>query len=231
MWLRYAPWRVSCGRCGVRVEQVSWAAHGSTFTAPLEEMAAYLAQVTERATATRLVGISWPAVGGIVERVVARRLDATRLARLRRVGVDEFSYRKRHHYLSVVVDHDRRRVVWAGPGRKAERLEQFFDRLGPAGCARIELVTADLAASYDKPLRARVPQARVVYDDERDGRGDQHQAPGHRAARPRVSLARPAHLDALSLLWRHRTDSTPTHTTSRRLSCRRVEQRHPYYTR
>jgi len=127
-------------------------------------MAAYLAQVTDRTTASRLVGISWPAVGGIVERMVARRLDATRLARLRRIGVDEFSCRKRHHYLTVVVDHDRRRVVWAGPGRKAETLEQFFDRLGPAGCARIELVTADLAASYGKALRARVPQARVIYD-------------------------------------------------------------------
>lgn len=51
-----------------------------------------------------------------------------------------------------------------GPGRKAETLEQFFDRLEPAGCACIELVTADLAASYGKVLRAGVPQARVVYD-------------------------------------------------------------------
>ena len=64
----------------------------------------------------------------------------------------------------MVVDHDRRRVVWAGPGREAETLEQFFDRLGLAGCARVELVTADLAASYGRVLRACVPQARVVYD-------------------------------------------------------------------
>ena len=164
VWLRYAPWRVSCGRCGVRVEQVSWAANGSAFTTPLEELTAYLAQVTDRTTVSRLVGISWPAVGGIVERVVARRLDSTRLVGLRRIGVDEFSYRKRHHYLTVVVDHDRRQVVWAGPGRSSETLEAFFDRLGPAGCARIELVTADLAASYQKAVRARVPQARVVFD-------------------------------------------------------------------
>ena len=26
VWVRYAPWRVSCRRCGVRVEEVSWAA-------------------------------------------------------------------------------------------------------------------------------------------------------------------------------------------------------------
>ena len=49
VWLQYASrGGYRCGHCGVRVEQVSWAAHGSTFTAQFEEMAAYLAQVTER---------------------------------------------------------------------------------------------------------------------------------------------------------------------------------------
>ena len=89
MWLRYAPWRVSCRQCGVRVERVPWTAGNSVFTAPLEELAAYLAQVTDRTTVSRLLGISWPAVGSIVERVVARRQDPGRLAGLRRIGIDK----------------------------------------------------------------------------------------------------------------------------------------------
>ena len=162
--LQYSPWRVSCRRCGVRVERVSWATGSSVFTAALEELAAYLAQMTDRTTVSRVLGVSWQAVGNIVERVVSQRLDAGRFENLRRIGIDEFSYRKRHHYLTVVVDHDRRRVVWAGKGRSAKTLEGFFDRLGPAGCARLELVTVDLAASWQKALRARAPQARVVFD-------------------------------------------------------------------
>ena len=47
----------------------------SVFTAAFEESAAYLAQVTDRTPVSRLLGISWVAVGNIVERVVARRLD------------------------------------------------------------------------------------------------------------------------------------------------------------
>ena len=39
VWLQYAPWRVSCRQCGVRVERVSWAVGNSAFTAPLEECA------------------------------------------------------------------------------------------------------------------------------------------------------------------------------------------------
>ena len=124
----------------------------------------YLAQVTDRTAVSRLLGISWVTVGSIVERVVARRLDGARFAKLRRIGVDEFSYRKRHRYLTIVVDHDERRVVWAGRGRSAETLGAFFEQLGPGGCARIELVTADLASSWQKALRAWVPHARVVFD-------------------------------------------------------------------
>ncbi len=164
-WLRYAPWRVSCRRCrGVKVEQVPWASGSSVFTSGFEELAAYLAQVTDRTAVSRLLGISWVTVGSIVERVVARRLDGARFAKLRRIGVDEFSYRKRHRYLTIVVDHDERRVVWAGRGRSAETLGAFFEQLGPGGCARIELVTADLASSWQKALRAWVPHARVVFD-------------------------------------------------------------------
>ena len=53
-WLRYAPWRVSCRRCrGVKVEQVPWASGTSVFTSGFEELAAYLAQVTDRTAVKR----------------------------------------------------------------------------------------------------------------------------------------------------------------------------------
>ncbi len=114
IWLAYAPRRVDCPRCGVRVEEVPWAAPASRFTNDFDEMVAYLAQVTDKTKVTELMGISWMTVGSIVERIVSERLDPERLENLRRIGIDEFSYRKRHRYITVVVDHDRGRVIWAG---------------------------------------------------------------------------------------------------------------------
>ncbi len=35
----------------------------------------------------------------------------------RRIGIDEISYKRHHRYLTVVVDHDSGRLVWAAPGR------------------------------------------------------------------------------------------------------------------
>jgi transposase len=162
--LAYAPRRVACPRCGVRTEKLPWGEATSRFTTAFEEMVAYLAQVTDMTQVARLMGISWSTVGAIVARVVARHLPPERLTSLRRIGIDEFSFRKRHRYLTIVVDHDRRRIVWAAEGRKAETLAPFFARLGPAGCAAIELVSIDLAGSYQKAVRENLPNAEIVFD-------------------------------------------------------------------
>jgi transposase len=164
LWLRYAPWRVDCPRCGVTVEAVPWAGHDRRFTRALEELVAYLARAMDFTAITRLLGVSWRAVASIVERVVTERLADARLRGLRTIGVDEFSYRKRHRYLTVVVDHDRDEVVWAAKGRGAHALAGLFEHLGEAGCAAIESVTMDMAGGYKKAVREHLPNARIVFD-------------------------------------------------------------------
>lgn len=164
IWLEYAPRRVACARCGVKTERVPWAEHRSRFTREFEEIVAYLAQVTDQTKVTEQLGISWEAVGDIVRRVVARRLDPTRLDGLRRIGIDEFGYRRRHHYITTVVDHDRRRVVWAAPGRSAETLARFFAELGFERARSIETATIDMAGGYMKAIQELAPEARVVFD-------------------------------------------------------------------
>ncbi len=165
IWLSYAPQRVDCPRCGVRVEQVPWATPQSRFTRDFEEMVAYLAQGTDKTKVAKLMGISWVTVGSIVERIVDARLDPERLEDLRRIGVDEFSYRKRHRYLTIVVDHDRGRVIWAGEGRSAEVLEGFFGGvLGIDRCFNIKEVTIDMAGGYIKAIENWLHQADIVFD-------------------------------------------------------------------
>lgn len=164
VWLRYAPRRVNCASCGIRTEQVPWAVVPSRFTEAFEEMAAYLAQSSDQTRVSKLLGISWVTVGSIVARVVKRRLDPERLEGLRWIGVDEFSYRRRQRFLTIVVDHERHRIVWAGKGRNSGALRAFFDELGPERCARIQGVTVDIATWYLQPIRECLPQAEAVID-------------------------------------------------------------------
>lgn len=164
VFLCYAPRRVNCRRCGVRVEQVPWARTGSTFTTAFEETTAYLAQTMDKTAVTRLMGINWRTVGRIVDRVVADNLGRERFEDVRCIGIDEFSYRKHHRYLTVVVDHDKRRVIWTAAGRSSETLGKFFDALGPEGTARLEHATIDMAGGYIKAIRERAPHVNIVFD-------------------------------------------------------------------
>jgi transposase len=148
----------------VRAEHVPWAVPNAGFTDAFEELCAYLVQITDKTSVTRVMGIDWRTVGVIVGRVVDRKLDPDRLKNLRRIGVDEFSYRKRHRYVTIVVDHDRRRVIWTCEGKGKAALERFFAEIGPEACQKLETVTMDMAAGYRRAVEDHAPQAVIVFD-------------------------------------------------------------------
>ena len=119
--------RLRCPECdAVRTEEVPWARPRSWFTRFFEDAVGLLAQQLSHTAVAELTGISWATVGSIAERLVAEKLHEDRFENLRRIGVDEISYRKHYHYLTVVVDHDRNRVIWVGVGKSGDTLAEFL---------------------------------------------------------------------------------------------------------
>lgn len=152
--------RVSCRRHGVVVAQVPWADHHGRFTRHFEEQIAWLAVECSKTAVAALMRISWRSIGPLLVRVTRRLLvSKDRLDGLRRIGIDEISFRKGQRYLTVVVDHDRQRLVWAREGRDERTLWQFFDELGAERCAAITHVSADAATWIANVVTARCRQA------------------------------------------------------------------------
>jgi transposase len=157
--------RVQCAVHGVVVAQVPWARHGAWHTRAFEDTAAWLACVTSKTTITELMRVSWRAAGSMIERVSAeKRAGADRMAQLRRIGIDEISYRKSYKYLVVVVDHDTGLLVWAAPGRDKATVGKFFDALGPQRSAQLTHVSADGASWIAAVVSGRAPQAEQCTD-------------------------------------------------------------------
>ncbi|MGH2843701.1 MAG: ISL3 family transposase [Solirubrobacteraceae bacterium] len=152
--------RVRCARHGVVVCAVPWARHRSRFTRAFEDQTAWLAINCSKSAVAQLMRVSWRTVGGICERVAAeaaREVDL--LAGLRRIGIDEISHRVGQRYLTVVVDHDTGRLVWAAAGRDRKTVEAFLDQLGEERCNGVELVSCDMAAWIAGPVAERLPKA------------------------------------------------------------------------
>lgn len=157
--------RVQCREHGVVVAAVPWARPSARHTLAFEDTCAWLAAHTAGSVVASLQRVSWRTVTAMVTRVVtdlAGRSD--QLAGVRRIGIDEISHRKGHRYLTVVVDHDTGRLIWAAPGRDSATLNAFFDALGPERCALLTHVSADGAEWIHGPVRARAPQAVLCLD-------------------------------------------------------------------
>ncbi len=157
--------RVRCPEHGVVVARVPWARHHSGFTSAFEDTVAWLVTRTDKSTLATLLRVAWRTVGAILERVAASvREGFDPLANLKRIGIDEVSYRKGHRYLTVVVDHASGRLVWAHPQANEATLRRFFDQLGPKRCRQLYLVSADAAVWIRNAVRARCPQATLCTD-------------------------------------------------------------------
>jgi transposase len=163
--LEAAAPRVACPEHGVVVAAVPWARHGAAHTRFFDDQVAWLAAACSKTTITQLMRISWRTVGHIIARVSAEAEAATdRLAGLRRIGIDEISYKRGHKYLVIVVDHDSGLLIWAAPGHDSKTLDAFFDRLGPGRAAELTHVSADGADWICGVVASRAPQAVLCAD-------------------------------------------------------------------
>jgi transposase len=135
---------VRCPDHGVIVASVPWARHRARHTTAFEDVVAWLATHCSRTAVEELMRVAWRTVGAIIARVVADAHDSLDpLEGVVSIGIDEISYKRGHRYLTVVVDHDTGRLIWAASGRDKATLARFFETLGPARAAGITDVSAD----------------------------------------------------------------------------------------
>lgn len=157
--------RVNCPTHGPTVAQVPWARHGAGHTRDFDDTVAWLVTHTAKSTVCALMRIAWRSVGAIIDRVVADGRAATDpFGGLRRIGIDEISYKRGHRYLVVVVDHDSGRLVWAAVGRDKKTVRAFFDQLGDERAGELTCVTADGAEWIAEVVAERAKNATLCTD-------------------------------------------------------------------
>lgn len=165
--LEYLVSRVDCPVHGVHVESVPWARHGARCTRDFEDWVAWLTIHSNTSAVSELSRVEWHTVGNICERVwtdLEKARGAGRFDGIRRIGIDETSYKRGHKYLTVVVDHDRGCLIWAHEGYGKDVLNLFLDELTREQRRGIEVVTADGARWIKTLVKKRCPNARWVMD-------------------------------------------------------------------
>lgn len=158
--------RVECATHGVVQIPVPWADAGARFTALFEALAIDWLHEASLAAVARRLHLSWDEVDGIQQRAVARGLARRPAVQPQRIGVDETSFQKHHEYVTVVCDLERDVVLYVADDRREGSLAAFYDELGPAGCAALDVIAMDMWRPYIAATRAAVPVAdtKIVFD-------------------------------------------------------------------
>jgi transposase len=158
--------RVECSHCGVHRVAVPWARPESGFTLLFDALVMMLAKSMPVRAVARLVNEH----DTLIWRIVRHYVDAARAkadhSKVTQVGVDETAARRGQVYVSLFVDLEQRKVLFATPGKDASTVAAFAEDLKVHGGdpKAITEVSADMSKAFFKGVAASLPNAQVTFD-------------------------------------------------------------------
>lgn len=158
--------RVTCPTHGVHQVLVPWARPDSGFTLLFEALLMAMLSGMPVLTVARLVGENDTKLWRVLHHYVDQAHDAVSMRGVVKVGIDETSARRHHDYISVFVDLDKRRVVFATEGKDAATLGRFAKHLAAhdGDAAAVSDVCCDLSAPFSAGVKAHLPNAAITFD-------------------------------------------------------------------
>jgi len=158
--------RVRCEKCGLEKIATPWARPDSGFTLLFEAMVMTMVSAMPVEAVARIVGEHdtrlWRVVHYYVDQARARA-DA---ASVTRVAIDETAARRGHDYISLFVDIDQARVLFAAEGRDAGTVAAFAQDLAAHGGEpeAISEVCIDMSPAFIKGVADSLPEAAITFD-------------------------------------------------------------------
>jgi transposase len=163
-FLRIQRCRVACPRCGPKLERLSWLDRYARVTKRLAESVVRMCKVLPVKHVAAFYGLAWDTVKDLDHAWLEHHLGPPNLDGLEVIAMDEFAIQRGHRYATVVIEPQRRRVLWVGRGHDRESVRAFFQLLGPERCAQLKAVAMDMCASFSLEVQLHCPNAEVVYD-------------------------------------------------------------------
>ncbi|VAX29731.1 Mobile element protein, partial [hydrothermal vent metagenome] len=166
VYFRYRMRRVSCSKCGVKIESIPWAEGKNHLTKPYQIFLAKWARRLSWKETSEAFQTSWENVYRSVKSVVEYGLAKRSLDGITAIGIDEWMYAKGHKYLTLVyqINDGMKRLLFIEDGRTKKALNNCFDQLDAEGRKGIQFVCTDMWKNYLDVIAERIPQALNILD-------------------------------------------------------------------
>ena len=158
--------RIRCESCGVKQVKVPWARPGSGFTLLFELLVLSLSREMSVAAVAETMTVGANRLWRILNHYVERARRRGDLSGFDQLGIDEFSLRKGHVYMTSFGDLEASRVIFLGEGRKKGVVKAFIKDLRSRSFDpdRIDVVCCDMWDPYLNGIGKFLTKARIVFD-------------------------------------------------------------------
>jgi transposase len=107
--------------------------------------------------------VSWNVVKEIHKDKLSKTYRHISLTDVKYLGVDEFSIRKHHSYMTIFVNLQTGRILHAVEGRSKEAISHFLKRV-KRSAKKLKAIAMDMSVSYSNAVKDILPDIPIVFD-------------------------------------------------------------------
>lgn len=159
--------RVKCESCGkIRTVNIDWARPGAGFSLYFEYHVMSLILEMPVAAVARKVGEHDTRLWRVFKHYVNQAMENMDVSNVTRIAMDETSRAKGHKYITLFIDMDTKRLIFATVGKDAEVLQEFGLFLDSKGVehSQIKEVCCDMSPSFISGIETNFPNASITFD-------------------------------------------------------------------
>lgn len=159
--------RIQTEQGGTETVKVPWARPGSGFTLLFEAFSMLLIESEMPVTrAANMMDVYPQRLWNIFSYWIEKAHQADDQSSVSVLGIDETSSKKGHNYVTVAVDMDQRKVLFAVPGKGADTIDAIGEHLETKGCKKeqIKQTCIDMSPSFISGIQNNFKNASITFD-------------------------------------------------------------------
>ena len=157
-------WRLFCEDCqSLRWPKLPFTAGKKRHTRRFAQFAIDLLHWMTISGTAKVLSVGWDLIKDIHKEHLKSRYKSPPLKDLKYLGIDEFSIRKGHSYMSIFVDLESGRILHAVEGKKGQDIEPFL-KVIKRRARKLQAIAMDMSTGFISAVEEHLPFVPIVFD-------------------------------------------------------------------
>lgn len=163
-FLKLKIWRIFCEDCqSLRWPKLPFTDGKKRHTKRFAQFAIDLLHWMTISGTSQLLHVGWDLIKDIHKEHLENRYKSPPLKELKYLGIDEFSIRKGHSYMSIFVDLETGRIIHAVEGKAGQDITPFLKTI-KRRAHKLEAIAMDMSTSFISAVQEHLPFIPIVFD-------------------------------------------------------------------